>query len=306
MLGIALERVDTLCSDPTAKFELTLVNKNPAHSISRTDDIQLFTAAAKGWYPRPHAVSREEADGFVLLKSVLDPDKEWLVNDTLTISCTVTLTISGVEPVEENLVDKEQENASLLFSKQMGSLLEAGRFADVVLKVGGEEIQAHRGILATRSPVFEAMLSRWMQEGGQQEIVVKELQPSAVKALLHFMYTSNVDIRPENNEEVISLLEAAHLYQVGSLIQICGAALMSQLTIESVAKTLMLADMADIKHLRKGCLEFITASLERLAEVQMTECYQELVQKQPHLVADILSAVVPPAKKRKISIDLDF
>ena len=43
-------------------------------------------------------------------------------------------------------------------------MLESGSFADVTLDVEGQEFQAHRAILAARSPVFSAMFLNKMAE----------------------------------------------------------------------------------------------------------------------------------------------
>lgn len=59
------------------------------------------------------------------------------------------------------------------------NLLDSQMFSDVTIQVGDERIQAHRNILAARSPVFAAMLSSGMTEGREKKIAIKDLDPKA-------------------------------------------------------------------------------------------------------------------------------
>ena len=49
-------------------------------------------------------------------------------------------------------------------SADLASLLSSGSFADVTLEIESQEFQAHRAILAARSPVFSAMFQHAMEE----------------------------------------------------------------------------------------------------------------------------------------------
>lgn len=49
-------------------------------------------------------------------------------------------------------------------SDDLGVLWEQSRFSDVILCIQGKEFQAHKAILAARSPVFHAMFEHEMEE----------------------------------------------------------------------------------------------------------------------------------------------
>lgn len=51
------------------------------------------------------------------------------------------------------------------------------------------DLRAHRALLAARSSVFEAMLSRDMQERRTNVIEINDLDPPVVQAMLEYMYT---------------------------------------------------------------------------------------------------------------------
>ena len=50
------------------------------------------------------------------------------------------------------------------FWENLGELWEQGRYTDVTLVVGGQEIKAHKTILAANSDVFRAMFENNMKE----------------------------------------------------------------------------------------------------------------------------------------------
>ena len=49
-------------------------------------------------------------------------------------------------------------------STDLGVLQDRGTFSDVTLSVGGRVFQAHKAVLAARSPVFSAMFEHSMEE----------------------------------------------------------------------------------------------------------------------------------------------
>mmetsp|Transcript_40582 Transcript_40582/g.81788 ORF Transcript_40582/g.81788 Transcript_40582/m.81788 type:complete len:509 (-) Transcript_40582:182-1708(-) len=182
---------------------------------------------------------------------------------------------------------------------QFGALLDSGLFTDVVVHVEKEEIHAHSSVLAARSPVFKAMWLSSMREQQQKEVIIKDLEPCAVKRMLRFMYVGALDVELESDGEVITLLEAAHQYQVASLVELCVAKLSSWLTVENAAEYLMIAEHAGLARLRRRCLDFISSTHRRVAELQTTKAFARLAQKRPHLLAEILAEAIPPVKRAR-------
>jgi len=275
------------------QLELRLVNKDPCQDIAMRSNIQPLRNTL-GWYPSPYAMGREQADGFIPLRSVLDPAAGWLVDDTLTVECKMTVSLSRVEYGMARPTRSRPDGLRDL-SSSLGSLFESGRGADVLLCVGEERISAHSVILAARSPVFDAMWSTSMKEKAEKEVTITDLEPAAVKSMVSFMYTGEPDVDMQNDHETLSLLEAAHRYQVPVLVALCVAALSSRLTVEVAAERLMVADLVGLDGFRQACLAFITSSPGRTASVQATHGFAELVKKRPHLAVDILASAFPPA-----------
>jgi len=304
MLGIAIQRVGGGPEPVVMQLELRLVNRDPCQDIAMRSNIQPLRNTL-GWYPSPYAMGREQADGFLPLRNVLDPNNGWLVEDTLTVECKMTVSLSRVIPIP--IVKVELPDPLQDLGSNFGALLDSGRYADVVLVVGDpageqERINAHSIILSARSPVFDAMWSTSMQEQERKEVVIEDLEPSAVKRMVRFMYTGAPSGELHNDSDCVALLEAAHRYQVNVLVELCVAALSSRLTVDIVAERLMVADLAGLDTLRKACLAYITEAAGRVAAVQGTDGFVKLSKKRPHLVVDILAAAFPPPTVETIAV----
>lgn len=299
MLGLAVQRIGGGDEPVVTKLELCLANRDPCQDIKMVSNIQPLRNTL-GWYPSPYAMGREQADGFIPLKSVLDAANGWLVDDTLTVECTMTVSLARVTSLPFQKADLPDAMADL--GSALGALLDSERFADVVLVVGEERLHAHSIVLAARSPVFEAMFSTCMQERDSKEVTIEDLDPGAVKNMLRFMYTGSSSSSWANDCETVALLEAAHRYQVTVLIEQCVAALSSRLSVDSVAERLMVADLAGLESLSRACLSFITDSTGRVAAVQATDGFAQLKKKRPHLAIDILAALLPPLSIETIAV----
>lgn len=177
----------------------------------------------------------------------------------------------------------------------LGEALDTGLLSDVVLRVGTKEIHAHKAILAARSPVFCAMFTTDMRESRAQEVELEDVEPEAVGALVRFLYTGEVLCESlETEESALSLLQAAHRYGAATLVETCTQVLCSNLEVETAIDRLLVADLIQVAEFKTHCLEFISANL---ADVQMTESYERLVEKRPALLRDIISTMCPPSRK---------
>lgn len=119
---------------------------------------------------------------------------------------------------------------SLYFSRatlcRVNSLRTHHKLCDVVLRVGGQEVHAHRAILAASSAYFLAMFTSDMKESEQEVIEMKDLNPEILSSLIDFTYTGEVTVTVENVQEVLS---AASLLQIKQVQDICCNFLKQQL-----------------------------------------------------------------------------
>ncbi|GJQ83409.1 hypothetical protein Trydic_g14191 [Trypoxylus dichotomus] len=101
-----------------------------------------------------------------------------------------------------------------------------GQLCDVTLKVGLETFKAHRVILASVSPYFFAMFNGNMKEHSSTEVILHDIDPTAIEMLLDFSYTGQIMITADN---VQVLLPASSLLQMHEVREACCTFLMKQL-----------------------------------------------------------------------------
>jgi hypothetical protein len=77
--------------------------------------------------------------------------------------------------------------------QDIGSLLESRLYSDCICKVNQDEFRAHKCILASRSPYFEAAFASSFRESLSNEIFINEFpSSSAFGSLLKFFYTGHM------------------------------------------------------------------------------------------------------------------
>ncbi len=100
----------------------------------------------------------------------------------------------------------------------MRSLRNDRNLCDIILCVGEEEFPAHRVVLASSSPYFNAMFTNEHLESRQSKITLEAIEAHTLESLLDFVYSSSLEIRQDN---VQSLLSAASLLQLVPVIDAC-------------------------------------------------------------------------------------
>ncbi|XBH95789.1 hypothetical protein VPH35_086297 [Triticum aestivum] len=186
----------------------------------------------------PIFIRRSEIGGFVYLR-----------NDRLTIECTATVF------QEATCYGNQNRHATANMTDHVAKLLEEKEGFDVSFIVGGEMIEAHRFVLAIRSPVSKEELYGSMQETRPgQCITIQDMQPAVFKALLHFIYTDSL---PSCEDEMVRLLlVAADRYGMDRLKLVCQSILCEDLNKDTVATTLTLAHQHNCHQLKDACLQF--------------------------------------------------
>lgn len=123
--------------------------------------------------------------------------------------------------------------------KSLNTQRQLNILCDVVLVVQRKEFPAHKGILAANSNYFMAMFTTNMMEKKQTRVILKEIVPSAVGAILDFIYTGNVQINQGNVRE---LLEASNFLLISSIKEACCKFLQSILEVENCLTIISIAD----------------------------------------------------------------
>ncbi|CAG8459694.1 8625_t:CDS:2, partial [Racocetra fulgida] len=123
----------------------------------------------------------------------LDEMDRFISNDTVSLCVKFE--------IQESIIDALPEIVN-----PFNKLVNSPKFSDITFRVtddyGRDKLfYAHKGILASSSPVFEAMLTNGMRETFEDEIHLSQTNHSAFLALLTFIYTFKVNNTSLNNAE---------------------------------------------------------------------------------------------------------
>ncbi|XP_062553078.1 speckle-type POZ protein-like [Armigeres subalbatus] len=173
----------------------------------------------------------------------------WSICDTVKIWCQFTdLGYEISQPVQlEKQLSMQKEN----------------KYTDITIMVGAKPIQAHRFMLATHSPVFEAMLSSDMPEGRQNQITINDFEYNVIEELINFIYS---DATPNLEQLACSLFKAADKYGMDRLKARCEKVLCGKITVNNVLKLQVLAELYDAKLLKQMVKHFIVENIAELLE----------------------------------------
>ncbi|KAM3346043.1 hypothetical protein ACQJBY_020518 [Aegilops geniculata] len=246
----------------------------------------------------------EDPDGYGADKFMKQSElASYLRDDRLVIECEVRVIKQPQVQEEESVsVAAHIEVLPSDLSNHLKKLLDGRRGADVTFEVKGEVFPAHKNVLATRSPVFDAQLYGPLSDSAGDNIIIEDMEPPVFKALLHFIYTDSLpaamdDLDDGENQEMVKhLLVAADKYAMDRMKMLCEGILCKSLDVETVATTLALADQHHCSKLKDACVEFILSS-NRMDDVVASQGYAHLKRSRPALMLDVFERAT---KSRKI------
>ncbi|PIA54059.1 hypothetical protein AQUCO_00900556v1 [Aquilegia coerulea] len=257
-------------TDVRALFELTLVDQSgkDKHKIHSHFDRSLES----GPYTLKYRGSMWGYKRF--FRRAMLETSDFLKDDCLKINCTVGVVVSTIDCSRLHSIQVPDSD----IGNHFGMLLENQEGSDVLFNVAGEKFHAHKLVLAARSPVFRSEFFEGMDED-RNEIVITDLEPKVFKAMLHFIYRDTL----MEDEELVSsssscasstsdtlaanLLAAADKYGLDRLRLMCESYLCKDISVNSVAKTLALADRHHAMELKAVCLKFAAENLAGTPQV---------------------------------------
>ncbi|XP_060833662.1 ring canal kelch homolog isoform X1 [Rhopalosiphum padi] len=123
-------------------------------------------------------------------------------------------------------------------------------FCDIKLETDDSTIVfGHKVVLASASPYFHAMFTSF-EESNKDHVIIRELDSTALKLLVDFIYTAQIMVSEEN---VQVLLPAANLLQLHDVQDACCDFLQSQLHPTNCLGIKAFADL-------HGCMELLSSS----------------------------------------------
>ncbi|KAL6654216.1 hypothetical protein ACP70R_007681 [Stipagrostis hirtigluma subsp. patula] len=285
--GYSQETADWICvdlkRDPTtsekeeakARFKLCLLDQpgEPVPSVTNTYNVRTFTNSSFAW-------------GYTKFAKRKDLETSpHLVDDSFRIRCDITVAkeIRVADTTVEPLVVPPPD-----LHRHLGALLTSQVGSDVKLEVGGATFDAHRNVLAVRSPVFMAELFGAMREKTATHVRIDDMEPAVFKAFLHFIYTDSLPEIDKGDKIAMAqhLLVAADRYGMERLKLICEVMLHNNINTSTAANTLVLAERHGCNRLKEACLKFI-ASPYNLKVVMASDDFGHLSRSCPSLAKEL-------------------
>jgi len=135
--------------------------------------------------------------------------------------------------------------------------------ADLIFKVAGQEIPAHKEILYEKCKFFKNMFDSGMAESHDNTIEVPDSNIKVFKAMLSWIYLSEdgLELTPEIAED---LLELSDKYLLIKLRDKCVKYLLKDLKPEKIPQYLEISERLEITHLEESLLSYALENLEML------------------------------------------
>ena len=166
-------------------------------------------------------------------------------------------------PISISKVSKKEilQDSNWCFTT-LSSLLDDPSTHDVTFQTSdGGSVSAHRAIVAAGSPVFHAMLYDGMKESNEKEIKLPSVDTETLKVLLSFLYTGKIEVDSEN---CLSILEAAHYFNVTILEKKCSDSIAASLDHENCCTIATFADDKKFDGLLEKCLTFMYSNADKV------------------------------------------
>ncbi|XP_061649605.1 kelch-like protein 41a [Phyllopteryx taeniolatus] len=181
---------------------------------------------------------------------------------------------------------------STLLQDGLKELLNENKLVDCILKVGDRSIPCHRLILAACSPYFrELYFSEDGKEMDKKEVVLEDLDPAVMEAIVNYMYSTEIDINDDNVQDIMAV---AGRFQIPSVFTVCVNFLQQKLTMKNCLGIYRLGLMLNCPRLAIAARDYIT---DRFVTVAKDEDFLELA---PHELFALIGADALNVEKEEV------
>lgn len=151
-------------------------------------------------------------------------------------------------------------------------MFKAEQFCDITFVTNKKrKLKAHRVVLTTLSPYFEALLgSNWQEKQQDAEVGLEWIDETVFTNLVEFAYTGRIEITPENVQDV---LHGANFFGVEFIQKSCVNLLKASLDPIACVGILQLAERYAMQDLRSAAKKYC---VEHFGKVSQEEEFLEL------------------------------
>ncbi len=167
-----------------------------------------------------------------------------------------------VNLANENYVDSNWSNNGFI---KMEEIRRMGKLCDITISVDDHKFTAHRIVLASSIPYFNAMFLNEMIESRQEVITINSVDHNAMEQFINYSYNGIITI---TNENVQSLLIAANFFHLKNIKTACCEFIKKRLTIQDVLPIRTFADQLMCHDLILCCNRFANKNFNKIVHTQ--------------------------------------
>ncbi|XP_054720578.1 speckle-type POZ protein-like [Uloborus diversus] len=167
--------------------------------------------------------------------------------------------------------------------KSCSELIHKESSFDVIIKIGNQEILAHKLALRTSSAVFDAMFEHNMKENLHSSIEITDMSASTMRCMLFYMYHGYVP--PMSFNAAYCLYHAADKYLLLELKQFCVNVMNHTLTLETLRDVALTSEFFQDDSLKYSILRLFSELGHE--NVISSPQWQALEAEKPDLANDI-------------------
>uniref|UniRef100_A0A914Q6M8 BTB domain-containing protein n=1 Tax=Panagrolaimus davidi TaxID=227884 RepID=A0A914Q6M8_9BILA len=146
-------------------------------------------------------------------EELFDSEKRFIVNGEMTIKIEGVLTIEKEEILKPWKSGNFDDSLCLTLWNQTES-------KDFAISVKGQEITAHKWVLALRSPVFEKMFESGMKEAKENKVEIPDFSFNIVESAIKRCYHQNLANESTSLETKMDMLQFFEKYDIQLLNEI--------------------------------------------------------------------------------------
>ncbi|CAG8591580.1 11761_t:CDS:2, partial [Diversispora eburnea] len=170
--------------------------------------------------------------------------------------------------IQESIIDGPPE-----IPNPFNKLVNSSKFSDIKFQVideyGRDKIYyGHKGILASSSPVFEAMLTNGMKETFEDKIQIYQVNHNAFLTLLTFIYTFKIIIKSLCEAE--NLLSLSDRFDIVPVRKECLRYFRMEINVDNVWGIWAIAEKYSCTKTSTTCRDFVALYLDILLEKEST------------------------------------
>lgn len=179
--------------------------------------------------------------------------------------CTLLAAQTNKEASDDSFISRLLAIVAQLYQQE--------QYSDLKIKVGDQNISAHKFVLAARSEVWSLA-----NLASTKELNLSDCNPEVTMAMLRWIYTDELDLR-EDDIYLTELMKLANRFQLQLLRERCEKGVMSLVNVRNCIRFYQTAEELNATTLLNYCAEIIASHWDDLRKEDFSSMSAQLLYK---------------------------